>query len=159
MRKLPPVAQEFVEQFGLALAAEGLARTPGRVLGLILMLDDGGDLEFLATQLHVSRASISTSTRLLESMGAIDRHSVPGQRRIVYRAAARGHNRGMEAVLMRMRRTLDVVSGARRQLPKEMAGAKARLQRVEDYYTRNIAMMEGALSRTAGSKPKRRRGR
>ena len=71
MRKLPPVARHFIEEFGLALASEGLSRTAGRLLGLILMLDDGGDLDFLATELHVSRASISTNTRLLESIGAM----------------------------------------------------------------------------------------
>src|SRR5262245_51048781 len=145
MPTLPLVAQHFIEQFGLALAAEGLSRTAGRLLGLILLLDEGGDLDFLAEQLHVSRASISTNTRLLESIGAIDRHSVPGQRRIVYRAAQRERDRGLEAVLFRMRRTRDVVAEARRHLPKGMAGARSRLRRVEDYYSRSIEMIEGAL--------------
>jgi DNA-binding transcriptional regulator GbsR (MarR family) len=158
MRKLPPVAQHFVEEFGLALASEGLSRTAGRLLGLILMLDDGGDLDFLATELHVSRASVSTNTRLLESIGAIERHSIPGRRRIVYRAAKREHDRAMEAILMRMRRTLDVVAGARRELPREMSGAKVRLQRVANYYQRNIVVIEAALAhRAPRSGVKRRR--
>jgi DNA-binding transcriptional regulator GbsR (MarR family) len=145
MRSLPPSAQEFIEQFGLALAAEGLPRTAARLLGLILMLDEGGDLEFLAEQLHVSRASISTSTRLLESVGAIERHSVRGQRRIVYKASQQGRNRGMEGVMFRMRRTRDVVAAARRDLPRHMAGAKARLLSVQEYYERSIEMIEAAL--------------
>jgi DNA-binding transcriptional regulator GbsR (MarR family) len=155
MRKLPPIAHQFIEDFGLALASEGLSRTAGRLLGLVLMLDEGGDLDFLATELHVSRASISTNTRLLESIGAIERHSIPGQRRIVYRAAKHEHDRAMEAILMRMRRTLDVVSAARRQLPSGMAGAKSRLQRVQGYYERNIAVIEGTLAHGT----KRRRSR
>jgi DNA-binding transcriptional regulator GbsR (MarR family) len=146
VRTLPASAQQFIENFGLALASEGLPRTAARLLGLILMLDEGGDLEFLADQLNVSRASISTSTRLLESIGAIERHSIRGQRRIVYKAAQHGRNRGMEGVLFRMRRTRDVVTGARRDLPKHMAGAKARLHQVEDYYVRSIEMIEAALS-------------
>lgn len=154
MAPLPPIAQQFVEQFGLALADEGLSRTAGRLLALILLLDDGGDLEFLATQLHVSRASISTNTRLLESIGAIERHSIPGQRRIVYKAAQREVNRGMEAVLMRMRRTRDVVSSTGAQLPKSMAGAKTRLQRVEAYYDRTITMIDDAI--TADERKRRR---
>jgi DNA-binding transcriptional regulator GbsR (MarR family) len=157
MPTLPPSAQQFVEQFGLALAAEGLPRTAARLLGLILMLDEGGDLEFLAGQLHVSRASISTSTRLLESVGAIERHSVRGQRRIVYKAAQQGRNRGMEGVLFRMRRTRDVVAAARRDLPKHMAGAKARLQPVEDYYARSIEMIEDALTAEEKQRTRKRR--
>src|SRR5262245_30957585 len=115
--KLPPVAHHFIEDFGLELASQGLSRTAGRLLGLILMLDDGGDLDYLAKELHVSRASISTNTRLLESIGAIERRSVPGQRRIVYRAARTQQDRAIEAIVMRMRRTLDVLLEARQQLP------------------------------------------
>src|SRR5262245_35737702 len=109
MRKLPPVAEQFIEDFGLALAAEGLSRIAGRLLGLILMLDDGADLESLARQLRVSRASISTNTRMLESIGAIERYSIPGQRRILYRAVRTPQNRSMEAMAWRMRRTGDIV--------------------------------------------------
>src|SRR5262249_15791681 len=90
MQKLPPVAGRFIEDFGLSLASQGFSRTAGRLLGLILMLDDGGDLESLAAHLRVSRASVSTNSRLLESIGAIERHSVPGRRRMVYRASRGG---------------------------------------------------------------------
>lgn len=52
MQKLPPVAERFIEDFGLSLASQGFSRTAGRLLGLILMLDDGGDLESLAAHLR-----------------------------------------------------------------------------------------------------------
>src|SRR5262245_51623257 len=146
MPKLPPAAEHFIESFGLALASEGLSRTAGRLLGLILMLDEGGDIDSLAAQLHVSRASISTNTRLLETIGAIERHSIPGRRRIVYRSARSQQGRAFEAMLFRMRRTLDIVADARRQLPRQMMGAKTRLQRVEDYYTKHIAILEAAVA-------------
>ena len=158
MRKLPPVAEQFIEDFGLALAAEGLSRIAGRLLGLILMLDDGGDLETLARQLRVSRASISTNTRLLESVGAIERHSIPGQRRIVYRTARIPQNRAMEAISWRMRRTADIVREARSKLPKEMAAANARLKRVEEHYDKRIAMVDAVVRELEqGSAPKARR--
>jgi hypothetical protein len=64
----------------------------------------------------------------------------------------------MEAIMMRMRRTLDVVASARRELPREMSGAKARLQRVANHYQRNIAVIEGTLAhRTPRTGVKRRR--
>ena len=122
--QLPPTVHRFIEDFGLALASQGLSRIAGRLLGLILLLDEGGDLDYLAHELHVSRASISTNTRLLESIGAIERQSVPGRRRIVYRAARTQQDRAIEAIVMRMRRTLDVVVDARRQLPPRMAGRR-----------------------------------
>src|SRR5262252_5919307 len=156
MRKLPPVAERFIEDFGLCLASQGLPRTAGRLLGLILMLDEGGDLESLAAQLRVSRASISTNTRLLESIGAIERHSIPGRRRMVYRAARTPQNRAMEAMMWRMRRTLDVLGEARRELPKEMQGANDRLKRVEDYYERIIAATEAVLKQLESENTGRR---
>jgi len=160
MRRLPPVAVRFIEDFGLCLASQGLPRTAGRLLGLILMLDDGGDLESLAAHLHVSRASISTNTRLLESIGAIERHSVPGRRRMVYRSARTPQNRAMEAMALRMRRTRDVVLEARRDLPSAMRGAKERLKRVQDYYEKTIAATDAVLKELERERaPGRRRGR
>jgi DNA-binding transcriptional regulator GbsR (MarR family) len=160
MRRLPPIAERFIEDFGLSLAAQGLPRTAGRLLGLILMLDDGGDLESLAAQLRVSRASISTNTRLLESIGAIERYSVPGQRRMVYRSARTPQNRAMEAMQLRMRRTLDVVLDARRDLPREMRGANERLKRVQSYYERTLAATDAILKDLEReSAPVRRRRR
>lgn len=159
MQKLPPVAERFIEAFGLALASQGLPRTAGRLLALILMLDDGGDLESLARQLHVSRASISTNTRLLESLGAIERHSVLGQRRSVYRASQTPQNRSMEAMVWRMRRAQDILRETRGQLPKEMAGANARLKRVEDFYEKSIAATEAALRQLDRSTQPPRRSR
>ena len=150
MARLPPVAERFIEDFGLALASEGLSRTAGRLLGLILMLDDGADLDSLAGHLHVSRASISTNTRLLESLGAIERYSVPGQRRMIYRAARTPQNRAMEAMVWRMRRTADIVREARHRLPKAMAAANARLKRVEDHYAKMIAAADEAVKSVGG---------
>jgi DNA-binding transcriptional regulator GbsR (MarR family) len=160
VKKLPPVAEQFIEDFGLALEAEGLPRTAGRLIGLILMLDEGGDLETLAHQLRVSRASISTNTRMLESVGAIERYTIPGKRRIVYRSARIPQNRQMEAMGWRMRRTADIVRATRRQLPKEMAGANERLKRVEDYYDSMLAVVDSVLKkieRTARAKRSRSR--
>ena len=156
MQKLPPVAERFIEDFGLSLASQGFSRTAGRLLGLILMLDDGGDLESLAAHLRVSRASVSTNSRLLESIGAIERHSVPGRRRMVYRAARTPQDRALEAMAWRMRRTLDVVREARRELPRHMQAANERLKRVEDYYERIIAATD-AVRRTLERSGKRRR--
>jgi DNA-binding transcriptional regulator GbsR (MarR family) len=158
MKKLPLVAERFIEDFGLSLASQGMPRTAARLLGLVLMLDEGADLESLAAQLRVSRASISTNTRLLESIGAIERHSIPGQRRIVYRAARTPQNRAMEAMVWRMRRTLDIIRETRRQLPKQMQGANERLERVQSFYERTIAATE-AVVRELESRDTPKRGR
>src|SRR5262249_20318748 len=72
----------------------------------------------------------------------VDRHTIPGQRRVLYRAAETPRNRAMAGISWRMRRTADVVREARANLPKEMAAANARLKRVEDYYEKMIAMID-----------------
>jgi len=147
MQHLPPVAVRFIEDFALALAASGMPRTAGRIIGRLLMLDQGAGLDDLARQLRVSRASISMNTRLLESLGAIERRSLPGQRRILYRVSDFRYVRFTEAALARMRHIQHMAHETRRQLPGSMAGAKARLAALEEYYEASVETAEAVLAR------------
>ena len=69
---------EFVERMGLVTQADGLPRIAGRIMGLMIV--HGGSFGFteLTERLSVSRASISTNTRLLEDLGVIERTAMPG---------------------------------------------------------------------------------
>ena len=78
---------EFVESLGLILQTEGFPRIAGRLLGIFVLR--GGPLSFqeLCEALKVSRGSVSTNTRLLESLGAVERISVAGERQDYFRLA------------------------------------------------------------------------
>jgi len=74
-------AARFIESMGLAHEDDRLQRFAGRLLGLLILSPEPVRFDHLAQRLRVSRASISTNTRLLETMGAIERVTRPGDRR------------------------------------------------------------------------------
>lgn len=78
-------AEDYVECMGLHFEADGLPRIAGRILGLFIL--EGGPFSFaaLADRLKISRASVSTNTRLLAQMGVIERASVAGERQDYFR--------------------------------------------------------------------------
>ena len=159
MVSLPPVAERFIEDFALAIEASGMPRTAGRIIGLLLMLDEGAGLEELAKRLQVSRAGVSTNTRLLESLGAIERYGAVGQRRVQYRVADFRYVRFTEAALTRMRRIQGIARETQRQLPKTMASAKRRLEGLDEYYEASIETAEAVLARLRSNLPRRGRPR
>ena len=73
-----PAVQRFVEEVGLLWERDGLPRISGKIVALLIVEDREFDLEELADRLQVSRGSVSTNTRLLESHGVLRRTSRPG---------------------------------------------------------------------------------
>ena len=73
--------QRFVEDFGLFLEQVGFPRIAGRILGLLLVNGVPMHLEQISAVLEVSRASVSTNTRLLIGVMLIEQRTQPGDRR------------------------------------------------------------------------------
>ena len=73
--------KHFVEDVGIAFEQTGLPRTAGRIFGWLLISDPPHQsTSELAEALMASRGSISSMTRLLIQMGAIERISLTGVR-------------------------------------------------------------------------------
>ena len=125
---------EFVEQMGLILQAEGLPRIAGRMMGLMIMHGGPFSLSELAERLSVSRASISTNTRLLEDLGVIERTATPGDRQDYFRLSRQPYARMLRGVVRRMRRAREVVSGTQEALPEEMSETHERLEELDAFY-------------------------
>ena len=132
--KTEEAISEFVEQMGLILQAEGLPRIAGRIMGLMIM--HGGPFGFneLSERLSVSRASISTNTRLLEDLGVIERTATPGDRQDYFRLSRQPYARMLCGVVRRMRRAREVVEGTQEALPQDMEGAQDRLNELDAFY-------------------------
>ena len=128
------VVVEFVEQMGLILQAEGLPRIAGRIMGLMIMHGGPFSLTELAAGLTVSRASISTNTRLLEELGVIERTAMPGDRQDYFRLSRQPYARMLRGVVRRMRRAREVVESTREALPQAMNGAQHRLNELDSFY-------------------------
>ena len=95
---LDPGDEEFVERVGRFYERDGAPRTGGRMLGLLLLEPRELSIDEIADRLKVSRASVSTNARQLESFRVVERVSHTGDRRDFYRIAA-----GLEHTLVRYR--------------------------------------------------------
>jgi len=153
---------EFVERMGLITQADGLPRIAGRIMGLMVV--HGGPFGFteLVERLSVSRASISTNTRLLEDLGIIERTATPGDRQDYFRLSPRPYPRMLRGVVGRMRRARGVVEHAQAALPDDLSGAQERLAELDAFYEAliesfvNVIEAQDAKAKTATGKKSQR---
>jgi len=136
----------FVERMGLIAQADGMPRIAGRILGMMIV--HGGPFSFadLADRLQVSRASISTNTRLLESLGVIERTGVPGDRQDYFRMRPHPYARMLQGYVERMRRARELVDETQAALPHgEYGGARDRLEELDAFYDMLIEAFESVV--------------
>lgn len=145
------VRVDFIENTGLISQAEGLPRIAGRVFGMLIY--DGKVVSFgeLATRLQVSRASISTSIRILEERGLVKRVTKPGERQDFFQLATNPYVTMLEGIQKRNRSIQADISGTINSLPKD-ADAVGRLTAYANFYASLDAAVSVALSELATSK-------
>lgn len=119
---------EFVERMGLMCEEDGLPRIAGRILGRLMLAEEPMTLDGLAEELQVSKASISTNTRLLDRAGFVDRTSLPGDRRAFYRIAPDSRERSLEKTRLRLIEVAELIEGV---LPAVDEGKKRTRKRLE----------------------------
>lgn len=145
--------ERFVERWGRFFEADAAPRTAGRLLGLMLLTPGELTLDEIAERLQVSKASVSTNARLLESWGALERTSHLGDRRDFYRV---GHD--VEACLLG--RLLERAHQVQSFMEEGSRTASARDRRVEcrfrslrDLHERAVSALEEAVRRLAPRGP------
>ncbi|WP_235929457.1 GbsR/MarR family transcriptional regulator [Cellulomonas citrea] len=117
---------QFVEQFALVWATAGNPRMEGRIMGLLMILDEPYlSSTQIATMLHASAGAVSTSTRQLVDVGFLKRHVIPGDRNHYFRVE-------------------DDIWGS------FLGGERHYLQRLQDVIDTGFAVIPGA---TAGGEP------
>jgi DNA-binding transcriptional regulator GbsR (MarR family) len=127
-----PALQRFVEELGLLWEQDGLPRTAGKIVGLLLVEDREFDSEELARRLQVSRGSVSTNARLLQIRGMLRPTSRPGDRRTYYQAT-NDYGRGFEKTLERLRHMVSLIEQTRKELPPESERGRARLAEMQRF--------------------------
>jgi DNA-binding transcriptional regulator GbsR (MarR family) len=139
--ELDAIRADFIEKSGLISQAEGLPRVAGRVFGMLIF--DGETVSFsdLAKRLQVSRASISTSIRLLEERGLVKRITKAGQRGDFFQLAPNPYATLLEGVHKRTQSTRDEIMQTIGALPAN-AEANMRLTEYADFY----ASLESAVT-------------
>ena len=138
IQNLDPLA-EFVENLGLSAEADGIPRIAGRILGLLIVEEGPFCFDELAEHLQVSRGSISTNTRLLEERGMIERFTVPGQRRDLFRLGDDSLGRWLDRSLERMQRSQHNVNRCLERLDAGSEPAYTRLTTMSRFYEMVIA--------------------
>ncbi len=132
---------DFIEKNGLISQAEGLPRIAGRIFGMLIFDGDMVSFGELARRLHVSRASISTSVRLLQERGLVRRMTKPGERQDYFQLAPNPYATMLEGIQKRTRSTHQEIAGTIDNLPPH-SDAVARLNAYADFY----AALESAIA-------------
>ncbi len=145
-----PVRTDFIEKTGLITQAEGLPRIAGRVFGLLIYDGDVVSFGDLATKLQVSRASISTSIRILEERGLVKRVTKPGERQDFFRLAANPYGTMLKGIQKRNSSIQDDIAQTIQSLPAD-ANAIGRLTAYADFYASLDAAVAVALRKLNSS--------
>jgi DNA-binding transcriptional regulator GbsR (MarR family) len=144
----PDPAGEFIERMGFLCEADGLPRISGRLLGLFILEGGPFNLKELARRLNVSRASVSTNTRLLAKVGLLQRVAVSGDRQDYYALVEDPAARILSGVVERLEQTYQALRNAEKNLPREQDGARRRVRAFSDFYalvTRHMKALTNEL--------------
>jgi predicted transcriptional regulator len=136
----------FVEQLGRLGEGEGLPRTAGRMMGLLMMSDGPMSIDALAEQLKVSRASISTNGRLLESLQIVERETRPGDRRDYLQISGEPCSSLLSVGIRRLKEMRKAVREMRLAAHDRAPSVRNRLQRMERFYELATTRAESVLA-------------
>jgi len=142
------VRERFIEQMGIVAQGDGVPRIAGRMMGL--MIFDGRPYSFseLATELQVSRGSVSTNARVLERQGIIERTAIPGDRQDYFHLAESPYEAILNGALARSRRAREIIGRTVDALPA--TGQSAPKRRLQDFGAFYSTIIEALESATAG---------
>ncbi len=138
--------QHFVEQMGLTMERMGASRTFGRILGLVLVAEEALSLTDMAEILQVSKASISTNTRLCEQAGLVKRASRPGDRRTYYEMLPGAFESTITRRVTGLYEMVNLVKEGLAGIDPANSKAHQRMQELHDLYLFLGEGMESALS-------------
>ncbi|EDM76107.1 hypothetical protein PPSIR1_31268 [Plesiocystis pacifica SIR-1] len=126
----------YIEDVALFWEKQGLPRIAGRIVALLLVCDPPQrSATQIATELGVSKGSVSSMTRLLLASGTIEAVALPGDRATYFRLTA-------DSLERKFSRRLESMIGFRRLAERGLAlmedtppEQRARLRRVAALYT------------------------
>jgi DNA-binding transcriptional regulator GbsR (MarR family) len=135
----------FVERMGQIMEHDGLTRIAGRIFGHLLLSSEPKSLEDLATALQASKGSISQDTRVLERVGALERVTHAGDRRVFYQIGDRMMERVVALRLERFEQLRQAMSAGMEAASDEKV--RARLNEFIDFHDHLLATMREARDR------------
>lgn len=146
----PDPVGTFVEQMGVLYEKENMPRIAGRLFALLLVEDRSFSLRELADRLKVSRASVSTNTRMLADIGVITHVGRAGDRQDYYQLALNPLERLLAGIAHRMGMMEEFIQTAEASFPPERETAKCRLRDLATFYRATAASMADLAKSFAG---------
>jgi DNA-binding transcriptional regulator GbsR (MarR family) len=155
---MTPAVSTFVEKLGLHLSCEGLPLIAGRVTAYLLVSEGPRSLDEIASELGVSRASVSTDTRRLVDKGLLVRQTMPGDRRTYYAFAPDGFRTTLPEKIRSLSALCAMLEEAR-ALPvaRDSAEVRDRLNEWTEFHAAIIEGLEILLKRLTTRTTTRRR--
>lgn len=136
MANISDSERSFIEEVGVVFEQTGLPRMAGRLFGWLLIADPPHQSPAeLAEVLQASKGSISTTVRLLQQSGFIERYVIPGSRHDYFRlpgdAIKKIIQHGLDQEIKMFRNLADEGLGLTKALP---AKRKAWLNEMKSRY-------------------------
>jgi DNA-binding transcriptional regulator GbsR (MarR family) len=136
MNQISPPIRQYVDETGLLLEAAGLPRIAGQVLGWMQVCEpEQQSLSDLTDALGISKASASTTTRLLTQIGILEPTVLPGDRRDYYRISQDAWQRFFHTRIETMHRLRRNAEHGLRVLDGESPRRRDRLERMLRLYS------------------------
>jgi len=139
--------ERFIELMGRHLEEEGLPRIAGRLMGALLINPQPATLDELAKQLGVSKASISSNARLLETHGIAERVTVPGDRRDFYRLSPNAEQRSLRHQLERHQLLLERLEVGRAAVCEGEEEVLRRFNSLSEFVGTTLGFLEEAVAK------------
>lgn len=132
--ELSQESRAFIDDFATAFSAMNAGRMVGRVLGLMLIVDEPYlSSEQIVQALGASAGSVSTATRELQTVGFIKRHTVSGDRRHYFRVEDDAWGAFLAGERVYLRRMSAAFKTGLSELPDEAESPRKRLRNAARY--------------------------
>lgn len=136
LTELDDATRTFVEDFASSWESANNARMDGRVLGLLIIVDEPYlSSAQIAHLLQASTGAVSMATRALVTVGFLKRHALPGDRAHYFRVEDDVWGTFLSGEREYLRRMKGTVIGGLDLVPADAAGPRTRLRNAQRYMT------------------------
>lgn len=146
------VRKGFIERMGVIAQTDGMPRMCGQIFAMLVFDGDAVAFGELARQLEVSRATVSTSIRLLEDRGLVRRVNRRGDRQDYFQLADNAYVEMLRHARVNTGRARDEVAGTLADLPAGAEDVRSRLQDFASFYGEIEASLGAAIDRMEKAK-------
>ena len=135
-------SHRLIEAMGLMAQDDGHPRIAGQMMGYLVIAGEPRSLTQMADALGVSKGSVSTNARLLESRGMLRRAGRMGSRQDAWELVAHPDGQMIATLAARFRRNAETLHDLAGDFPEDGSGARGRVEDFADFYRLSADFMD-----------------